>query len=176
MNNIILEITDKDIDPSFAPTGTTNFKTRDSSRGILIHQRKLGLLNVTKSGYYKLPGGGFEKDEDLDQAFKRELIEETGCDAEILDRAGVIIETRSKLELVQTSYVFLAKVVGIPQEPQFDEGEIGAGYQLEWIEPHEAERIFNTQRATDYEGKFICVRDRTIFKYYSKQIFSLTSK
>ncbi len=176
MDRILLEITDRDIDPSFVPINTTNFKTRDSSRGILIHQNKLGLLNVTKSGYYKLPGGGFESDEDLDQAFKRELVEETGCNARILDRGGTIIETRSKLNLIQTSYVFLAEVVGTPASPQFDEGEIGAGYQLEWIEPHEAERIFNTQRATDYEGKFICIRDRVIFTHYKEVILSLTAK
>ncbi len=176
MDKILLKITDNDIEPSFLPTDTSGFKKRNSSRGILIHQGKLGLLNVTKSGYYKLPGGGFEKDEDLDQAFRRELIEETGCDAEVLDRAGIIIETRSQLNLIQTSYVFLAKVIGAPTTPHFDEGEREAGYQLEWIAPNEAEEIFDTQQASDYEGKFICIRDKAIFSHYKEEILSLTTK
>ncbi len=173
MNKILMEITDKDIDPSFVHVDTTNFRKRDSSRGILMHQGKLGLLNVTKSGYYKLPGGGFEDNENLNEAFRRELIEETGCNAEILDHGGIIVETRSKIKLIQTSYVFLSKVIGQPHKPQFDEGEINAGYRLEWIAPTDAARIFDKQKASDYESKFICLRDKSIFMYYREQIASI---
>ncbi len=175
-DNVLLQIDDSVFDPNFMPLDASQFKKRNSSRGVLIHEGKVALLNVTKDGYHKLPGGGFEEGEDLDQAFKRELIEETGCDCEILDHAGIIIETRSKFKLIQTSHVFLAQVKGVPQPPQFDEGEINAGYELEWHDVEEAQRIFENQKTGLYEGSFICLRDKTIFSHYKEKIYSLTSK
>ncbi len=174
MNNILLEIDDKTFDSTFDIPNTSKFKKRSSSRGILILNDKIALLNVTKDGFHKLPGGGFENFEGEKEAFIREVLEETGCKCEVLDYAGEIIETRSKFSLVQISYVFLAKVIGKPLEPQFDEGEIGAGFALEWKSIEEAEKLFDSEKPGDYEGKFINLRDKTILTHYKTRSFYLS--
>lgn len=171
MDNFHLEIDDVTLGLLNSLPDTSNFKKRDSSRGILLNSNKVAIMNVTHDGYHKLPGGGFENNEDAKEAFARELIEETGCRAEILDYAGKIIETRAQLEIIQTSYVYLAKVVGEVGVPKFDEGEIGAGYELEWVSFDEARNIMVNEAPTGYEAKFINKRDKSIVEYYASTSF-----
>lgn len=150
---------------------TSNFRKRDSSRGILFKGEKVAMLNVTNDAYHKLPGGGFENSENAEEAFDRELIEETGCKAKILDYAGRVIETRVQLEIIQTSYIYLAEVVGDIGEPKFDEGEIGAGYELEWVSFDEARDILSKEKPSGYEAKFINKRDSAILEFYASTSF-----
>ena len=57
------------------------FRPRTAVRAIVFDKdNKIGLLNVTKHGYYKLPGGGIKEGEDKITALKRECLEEIGCD------------------------------------------------------------------------------------------------
>lgn len=58
-----------------------NWKTsrRDSARAIIrLGEDKLALVYATKLGYYKFPGGGIHKDEDIITALIREVQEEVG--------------------------------------------------------------------------------------------------
>src|SRR3989344_6635632 len=105
---IITEISDKDFDVNFVPpTNISDYHVRKASRGILINKGKVALLYVSKENYHKLPGGGFEASESNEDAFRREVKEETGCDCKIVDEKGqnsVVIETRNQFKLVQISY------------------------------------------------------------------------
>lgn len=172
MSDKIWEFDDSLIDSRFFPVDTSNFEKRNSSRGIVILNKKMALLNVVRAGYHKLPGGGFEGDETPTEAFKREILEETGCNCEILDPVGIVVEKRYKFKLIQTSYVYVAKVVGDPGEPHFDKGEIELEFKLEWVTLMEAEKIFTEEKPVTYEGKFINARDKAIFQYFTSMSFS----
>ena len=60
---------------------------------------------------YKLPDGGIDDGEDLEIAFKREVMEEVGCDVKIIQSLGYTEENKGKTNFKQVSYVFVGEVV-----------------------------------------------------------------
>lgn len=56
---------------------------RPSVYGIIVHDNKILLAYLPRSGKYSLPGGGIDKGESVEVALKRELQEEAGIEIEI---------------------------------------------------------------------------------------------
>ena len=167
---LIREISDIDFDPKYQMGDLSTFNIRRASRGILLSGNKIALLNVTKQNYHKLPGGGIDKNESLEEAFKRELLEEVGCDCEILDQGGIVIEWRDQFKLLQISYVFLARVVGQIKQNKLEQDEINDGFVLEWTPFEKVEEILYNDVPKNYEGPFIKLRDKSIFEYYKDRL------
>ncbi|HIG96805.1 MAG TPA: NUDIX domain-containing protein [Candidatus Aenigmarchaeota archaeon] len=157
---LLLELRDKDIG---AISKKSIMKERAASRAILMNNGKIALMNVTKHSYHKLPGGGIEKGESIEEALLREMKEETGCKIKIIAELGKIIEHRTHLGIIQTSYCYLAEVVK-KGKPEFDKGELSAGYKLEWVKIDEAIKLLKKEpetkkRLENYAGKFIIKRE-----------------
>jgi nucleoside triphosphatase len=55
---------------------------RPSVYGIIVNDGKVLLLNTVHTGTYSLPGGGIEIGEPIENALKREIMEETGIEIE----------------------------------------------------------------------------------------------
>ncbi|MBI4157631.1 NUDIX domain-containing protein [Candidatus Woesebacteria bacterium] len=163
---LIREIKDTDFDSECQMGNMEDYKVRRASRGVLIHEGKIALLNVTKHNFHKLPGGGIDGNETVQEAFKRELLEEAGCNCEILDEGGIIIEWRDQFKILQINYVFLAKVVGDPKESKLMEDEIEDGFILEWVLPGKIEGVLKKDNPANYEGQFITTRDKAIIEFY----------
>jgi len=84
---LICKITDIDIGEE--PVEMENPKLRLGARGIVIREDgKIAIFNKSNKNEYKLPGGGLESKEKPEDAFKREVLEETGCKVEIIDTLG----------------------------------------------------------------------------------------
>lgn len=143
-----------------------NYSIREASRAIVVDENKnIALLNVSKHGYYKLPGGGIEYGESRLEALQRECIEETGCNITILEEIGSIIEYRKIFELKQTSYCYLVGVKGNKAIPSFTQGELDDSFKLEWLSYEKALANLNQNLTTDFEGKeYIVPRDATFLK------------
>lgn len=167
---LITEIFDTNFDPKHQMSNLDKYWIRRASRGLLIHDGKIALLNVTKFTYHKLPGGGVEANESTSDAFKRELMEEVGCDCQILDQAGITIEWRDQYKLCQISYVFLAKVVGEPGQNNLEQGEIDEGFELEWVSLENLDKTLRNDRPSNYEGNFISARDKSIVAFYKEKL------
>lgn len=169
---IIAEISDKNFYQNYiSPLRSEEYQLRKAARGILIKDNTIALLHVTKKNYHKLPGGGIENSETNEEAFKREILEETGCACIIDNEEGqnlVTLEYRDQFKQFQISYVFSAKVVGAPKALQFTEEESADGFELKWISFNEIDAIMQNDNTADYEGKFIQLRDRAIISYYKK--------
>lgn len=74
--NLICKITDKDIGEEYKEL--ENPILRLAARGIVIrNDGKIAIFNKLNKNEYKFPGGGMEKDENPEDAFKREVLEET---------------------------------------------------------------------------------------------------
>ena len=167
---VIREISDRDFDPNYQMGSLNGYGIRRASRGVLINGNKIALLNATKYNYHKLPGGGIEKGESINQAFKREILEEVGCDCEILDQSGFVIEWRDKFKLLQISYVFLAKVVSKVGKNKFEQDEINEGFKLEWMPFKNATKILEEDKSINYEGNFVKLRDISIIEFYKDKL------
>ena len=148
--NIICKLTDKDF--GIEPKEMINYRLRVASRGIVIREDgKIAIQNKSNKNEYKLVGGGIEENEDPSVAFKREVLEEAGCEIEIINQLGITEEYRSLRNLKQISNIFIAKVVKDLHTLNLTEKEKSEGAKLLWVEPREA---------------LVVLRDRKILEYY----------
>lgn len=170
---LIYKVTDSDIGE--IPVEMENPKVRLGARGIVIREDgKIAVFNKSNKNEYKLPGGGIEENENPEDAFKREVLEETGCEVEILNCLGTIEEHKTLGNFKQISYVFVGKVLKDTNQLHITEKERDEGAKLLWETPENALKLitdcFNNLIASKYESvyhtKFIVFRDRKILERY----------
>jgi len=139
----------------------SGYRTREAGRAVVFDEEgNVALLSVSKENYYKLPGGGIEEGEDKMTALYRECQEEIGCDVEIVNELGFIVEYRKIFTLKQTSYCYLAKVKGPKGKPDFTDNEQEKGFEVVWLSYEEAIKALNDSRAISVEGgSYIVPRD-----------------
>lgn len=170
---LICKITDSDIGE--LPIEMENPRLRLAARGIVIREDgKIAVFNKSNKNEFKLPGGGLEGDEKPEIAFKREALEETGCEVEIIKELGITEEYKSLDNFKQISYVFVSKVIKDTKILNVTEKEKDEGAKLLWETPQKALELitesYNNLIASKYESvyttKFIVLRDRKILEKY----------
>ena len=156
---ILKELTEKEVGLETVSV-TEPLKLREAARAVLFDaENKVALLHVTKHNYHKLPGGGIESGEDIKIALTREVMEEVGCQIEVGEELGQIIEYKNGLQEKQISYCFTAKVVGEKGNTSFTEEEREEGLEPQWMDLNEAIETLEKDEPNNYVGKFIQQRD-----------------
>jgi 8-oxo-dGTP pyrophosphatase MutT (NUDIX family) len=136
------------------------YSVRKAARAIVFDDDKnIALLHATKNFYYKLPGGGIEEGESSEEALRRECIEEIGCKVEIVEELGLVMEYRKKYKLNQTSYCYIAKLVGEKGIPNLEPDEIEEGFETVWLSIGEAIKKVKESQPTVYSGPYMVTRD-----------------
>lgn len=136
-------------------------KIRHATRTVLLDQQnQIAIIYVEKHNYYKVPGGGIEEGENLETAAKREVLEEAGCDCEIIAELGRTEHDLPGWDMHDISDGFLARVVGEKGETSYDDYEAERGFNLEWCENIDAaiSKIENTV-ANDPDAAILQARD-----------------
>ena len=171
--NLICKLTDNDIGEKYVEL--ENPGLRLGARGIVIRSDgKIAIFNKSKKNEYKLPGGGIEKDDDSEEAFKREVLEETGCVVEITEKLGVTEEYKYQMNFKQISNVFVGKVIEDTKQLNITQKEKDEGAILLWETPENALKLitdcYGNLIESDYDSvystKFVVLRDRKILEYY----------
>lgn len=172
---LICKITDQDIGEE--PKKMVNSRLRLSARGIvIIDDEKIAIFNKSNKNEYKLPGGGIEGNEKPEEAFKREVLEETGCEVEILGFLGRTEEYKSLDNFKQISYVFVGKVSNDNKKLNVTNEEKEEGAKLIWETPEKAlehiikcyDELVASNYGSIYATKFIVLRDRKILEKWMK--------
>jgi len=153
-------------DADTAEVDTATFRTRRAARAVLLGDAgQVYLLHAAKHGYHKLPGGGIDEGESVEAAMVREVMEEVGCEVEILAEIGEIIEYRNEQELVQTSYCYLARQTGQLHPSALEEGEIEEGLEpVQASTIDEAIALLRADKPDSIGREFMCKRDLTFLE------------
>lgn len=152
-----------------------NPRIRYGARGIVFNDNnEIAILYKKNINEYKIIGGGIIEDEEIITAFKREVLEETGCKIEVDSYLGNIKEEKSQANFIQTSYIYTAHVIEDTKKLNLTQEEIDEGSELLWLKLDDAINIIkncedklNLSKSEDiYHNKFIVRRDYIILTYY----------
>lgn len=157
-------IYDSDLLERAVNTSRVGYRLRTAARAIVYDDANhIALLRVGRDNYYKLPGGGIEDGEDQKQALRRELLEEIGCEAEIIGEVGEIVQYLDQIKLKQTSYCYLAKQIGEKNKPNFTDEELEKGFEIYWANDiDEAIKLLGSSKTNYDSGTSIVKRDLTL--------------
>lgn len=145
----------------------TEYRLRKSARGIVLNENgEMATQYLRTYTFHKLPGGGVDSGESIEQALKREVLEEVGCNCEIIQTLGVTIEYRNEQKLLHVSYGFVAKVVGAVGTPKLEAGEVEEGQETLWLPPREVLEKMQTDTPGKYEGHFILEREKAFLEAF----------
>lgn len=166
--NLIAQLTDQSVWGLSRNYSGRRILHRQAARAVLVDaEGKIALMQVTNRGFYKLPGGGIDPDEDIKTALNREVMEETGCSCEIANELGMVIEVKYNPDEaegeIQFSYCYLAKLIGKKGTPKFTAEELAERMELKWVDIDEALQLVG-ENTEHYVGRFITQRDTAILK------------
>lgn len=116
---------------------------RPSVRGIILKNGKIAMMHSLKFDYYKLPGGGIEEGEALEDTLVREVREESGLvvkAASIQEFGFVRRIEKGKIEdiFIQDNYYYLCDVEEMVIAQQLEDYEEEEQFTLEWVTPAKA--------------------------------------
>ncbi len=153
---------------------------RFGARGIILNDyNQIAILYKEAKHEYKLIGGGILNGEDPIKAFKREALEESGCEIEIDTCLGITKELKSHDNFKQTSYIYVAHVIKDTKILNLTKQEKSEKAKLLWLNIDEAMKkikdceckltssIFDGNMSI-YHTRFIVKRDYAILKYYKQ--------
>jgi 8-oxo-dGTP diphosphatase len=148
-----------------------SYELRKSARAIVLNDKgEMATQYLHTYAFHKLPGGGVEIGESVEQALEREVLEEVGCNCTITQKLGVVIEYRNTYKLLQISYGFVAKVAGEIGLPKLEEGEIKEKQETLWMSPEVVLEKMKTDIPGKFDGHFILAREQAFLEEYLKLI------
>ena len=162
----------KDGSFGFKERKRANYRLRRAARAVIFDKRgRVAMLHATKYGYYKVPGGGIEKGEDIETGLRREVAEEAGCRIEIDGTLGMTVEYRSWYNRKQISYCYVGHVVGKLGRPTFTADEKKEGFKPVWMGLDRALELVemcakkrDANNTLNYSIRFMANRELAILK------------
>ena len=149
------------------------YAIREAARAIVLDiENNIALLYAANGDYYKLPGGGIEKNEDKEAALARESLEEVGCDISIIQELGELTEYRKLFSLKQISYCYITKAKGEKGNPTFTKEEQAEGFIVTWAPYGEAVQRISECNPQSLEAKLYMVPRDTCFLKEAKNLLN----
>lgn len=163
-----------DTDFGLEKVNIDNPKQRIVIRGIIVDQSgNVAVYNKRVQNDFQLPGGVVKDGENPAVTFLKEIKRVIGCEVEIIEDMGMIKEEMSQDEMLQTTYVYIGRVLekGKIDYQNQDLDEFG---KVMWVSPEEALKLISDyKKEVNNEGienlyhiKFAVYKDEYIVRYY----------
>ncbi len=137
-------------------------KPKYSTRTVLFDDdEKVAIINVTKHGYYKIPGGGIEDGENISDSARREVREEAGCDCTLIGELGRLETEVSIWDMLDISDGFIAKISGEKLVPKYEAWEKERGFEVIWFDNLD-EAIATIEQNVVFEPGMECLQSRDL--------------
>lgn len=164
--NLIAELNDRIL---LGLTGESKKAPRITARAILKDRAgRYALMYAEKFQLYSLPGGGAEPGEDILDALRREIGEETGCTCDEILPLGMITENRASQDYTQINYYYVVTTDHTPGERHLTPTEQENGTRLQWHALEEVTRRISTVEHTTIQRKYLQARDMTALGAYRR--------
>ncbi len=133
---------------------------RMASRAIIFNsENKIALFCPENKIGYRIPGGGVETGETLEESLHREVMEEMGATIELTSGpVAELIEFKNKKKLEQTNLIFTAKLKDVLEENK----------KVKWLSLDEAIKELYSQVPKNYRSVFRRMRDIKTLEYIKK--------
>lgn len=165
--NTIAKLDDKAV---LGKDGISVAKPRYTSRAILRNSKGLyAVMYAERFNLYSLVGGGIDNNETPIEALKREVLEETGCSCDEIDKLGIVSENRYHADYTQISYYFVVTTNGVVKEPDLTADEKQNKTTLEWHTFDELYNLISNPVHKTNQQKFLQARDVAALDYYIKR-------
>ncbi|WP_162011412.1 NUDIX hydrolase [Streptococcus sp. S784/96/1] len=138
---------------------------RQAVRGLVVTpDEKVLVMTYGKYDFSVLPGGGLGKGETFEQAFRREILEETGYQCRWLSQLCQIEDYRKDEKLLQIHHGFVAGVSESKLAQNLDEDEKSDKVYLELLTLEELVKRFSVQQPHTEQQSLLRQRDRIILQ------------
>lgn len=109
------------------------------SKLITVYREKM--VNGVLKKYYVIPGGGVEENEAIEEATKREILEEVGIDIELTDKYFYLEKEDAEEYFYIANYV--SGIIGTGTGPEFTDRDIEkyGTYEIKLVEKDEIKNI-----------------------------------
>jgi ADP-ribose pyrophosphatase YjhB (NUDIX family) len=143
--------------------GASTDNPHPRTRGVLLDDDGfVALIYVEKHGIYTLPGGRIENDESYENAFIREVLEETGCRCNITTELGCIIQIEGQRVYIQ--YCYLAQVYDEKGLPAWTDESHEENLYIEWHTLDDCVKLIRQYEPPSDIWRFIQERDLLILQ------------
>ncbi len=134
IRDIIIAIMNFEKSPQENQETSEKLKPKAATRTVLFDQNgQVAIINVRRHKYYKIPGGGVEDGENIQDAAMREVKEESGCNCEIVGELGRIETEVPIWGMLDISDGFITVVKGDKSQPEYEDWEKERGFEIEWF-------------------------------------------
>lgn len=166
----ICELNDKVI---LGQEGRSEKPPRLTARAIVRNRDGLyAVMYAEKFKLYSLPGGGVEEGEDILNALRREVYEETGCVCDGVQELGIVTENRASLDYTQINYYYVVTTSHAPDENHLTESEQASRTVVQWHSLAEMARLIHEQEFERVQGKYLKARDVAALRAYVQRFDS----
>lgn len=165
---VIRTITEEDFGREPHPDDWSSYSERIGARAILLDKsNRIALMHVTNRNYYKLPGGGLDEGEHIEDTLRRELKEEAGAESiTIVAEVGQINEYREGMKKKSMHKCFLVRLEGELGTSEQTDKELDHGYQIVWAKDiNEAIELVESGKPQEYGQDFERLRELTFLNF-----------